>query len=58
MTLGIDASTIIQALTVAGLVHSATTLWRTSHLVDRLDERTVQHDKRISTLESRSVDAA
>lgn len=57
MTLSLDFNTIAQTLIVAGLLFSARTMWKTSAVVERLDERTTQHGERIDRLESR-VDAA
>lgn len=51
MTFNLDLNTILQALIVGGLGHLALVVLRTSRVIERLDERTKQHDKRIERLE-------
>ena len=57
MSFDLSPSLILQALTIGGLMHAARVMWKTSHVIERLDERTVQHDRRITHLEDR-MDAA
>lgn len=57
MNFTIDFNLVMQALLVGGLMHTARTMWKTSGVVERLDERTTQHGQRIERLEER-VDAA
>lgn len=53
MSFKISFNTIAQALIVAGVLATASTLWQTATVVERLDERTAQHERRISTLEAK-----
>jgi cell division protein FtsB len=55
MTFALDPNTIVQALLIAAMTHTARVLFRTSTVVERLDERTAQHEKRIEKLEDRAA---
>lgn len=53
MTFDVSLNTILTTLAAGGLAHVAKTLFKTVKVVERLDERTQQQEKRIENLEQR-----
>lgn len=47
----VDMNTAVNAILIAGALGAGRIMWKTAVLVERLDERTTEHDKRISHLE-------
>lgn len=55
MNFNLDVNAILVAMIAAGLGFVSRTLWKTVQVVERLDERTIQLDRRMERVEDHVV---